>query len=256
MPGKALRRQSATSIFQYDLAPSTSMPLAAGRRDMGKAWRRLRGTAFALPLARPESRIRMPHCPACNTNVAPETTRCENCGAPFDQPARGLLESRLTPSQEAAIRVPRAIPLALGVAAIGGAAAGILATIVAGIARPPRGAGAELVYVLGAALYIFAGYCGVAALQRRPGWVRKNLVLWAMQVPVFISPLVTYTFTNGALLSVWLRVDSAGAGANFLFGSNLAMTLFTPGPLVLGVNILAVALALYLRKLERAAGDS
>jgi len=196
----------------------------------------------------------MLHCPACHNQVEPDATKCGICNAPFAKPARGILESRLTQSQEHSIAVHPAVPIALGLAGVGGAAFGFVAlaaALIGGQVSP--GFGTIVVLLIGTVLYAFSAYCGVFALQRRFGWLRKNFVLWAIQVPVFTTPLLSYTFATGALLSIWVRPNPPGAGFNYFLGSSFAIQLFTPSALLIGVNALALAVAWYLLRLERSA---
>lgn len=196
----------------------------------------------------------MPHCPACHSDAEFNATECGVCKERFPKPAFGLLESRLTPSQERSLQVHPAVPVVLGLAGIGGAALGLFAVVmglVTGKGFP--GVGTIIAFSIGAVLYAFAARCGVLALQRRSGWLRKNLVLWAMQVPVLASPVLAYNFSTGLSASVWVRAWPLGAGSNFFFGSQFSVVLFTPNPLLLGVNVWALALAVYLRRLERRA---
>ncbi len=103
-----------------------------------------------------------------------------------------------------------------------------------------------------AAMYVFSGYCGVRTLQRRYGWVRLNQVLWAIQVPVFLSPVVSYSFSTGGFVTAWLQLYPAfRAGWNAWLGSSFTLNTFTPGPLTLGVNIFALGLSYYLARVQR-----
>jgi len=183
----------------------------------------------------------MPHCPACNASVEVESTLCASCGAPFLEPAYGVLESRLSPQAEAALPVPKWVPVLLGLLGVGGAAIGFVALLLSfqhSQAKP--GVAEILLHFIPAALYVLGAYAGVKALQRTPGWLRINQVFWAIQVPGLVSPLVSYMFAAGGLLTVWLQLyPPIHLGFNVQMGSAFAIKLFTPGKLVLGVNLFA-----------------
>jgi hypothetical protein len=191
----------------------------------------------------------MPQCPACSRTVDADATQCAVCGAPFDKPALGLLESRLSPEAEAALGIPSWLSLSIGILCIGGAALGLVAVSVAFVQSRtvfPN----VLVCLLAAALYVFGAYCGVFALQRRVGWYRKNLVFLWLQVPIVTSPVASYAFASGAYFSVWLRINPWGAGSNFGVGSSFQFNLFVQTPWGLGINTLALAAVLLLTSLK------
>lgn len=199
----------------------------------------------------------MPHCPACHSDAEFNATECGICKERFPKPAFGLLESRLTPSQERSLQVHPAVPVVLGLSGIGGAALGFFAVVmglVTGKGFPNFGT--IIAFAIGAVLYAFSARCGVLALQRRSGWLRKNFVLWAMQVPVLTSPVLAYGFFTGFSASVWIRAWPLGAGYNFFFGSQFSFALFTSNPLLVGINLWALGLAVYLWRLERRAATT
>jgi hypothetical protein len=191
----------------------------------------------------------MPHCPICSTPVEAGSRKCNKCGASFEAPSLGLLESRLSPAEESALDVPTWLVLLIGILSIGGAALGV--TAVAALAGQ-GGTGVLGYVVLGvvALLYAFGAYCGVLALQRRFGWYRKNLVFWCLQVPIFATPLLSYAFAAGAHLSFWARANPWGVGTNFGLGSSFSINLFTDGPLRVGVNVFAMGVVALLMRVR------
>jgi hypothetical protein len=196
----------------------------------------------------------MPYCPACTAKVTLSAKDCRSCGAPFLLPSYGLLESRVTEEEEAALPFPKAVPVVLGLLGIGGAAWGLMA-VAAGASQMKGGFFGILILTFIAAIYIYSGYCGVRTLQRRYGWVRLNQVLWAIQVPVFISPIISYSFSTGGFVTAWLQLYPAfRVGGNAWLGSNFTLNLVTPGPFTLGVNIFALGISYYLARAQR--GDA
>jgi hypothetical protein len=104
----------------------------------------------------------------------------------------------------------------------------------------------------GPALYLFSGYCGVRALQKATGWLRLNQMLWALQIPIIITPILSFAFASGAFVNTWIRLQpSIGYGATALLGSNFTFNLFTPGNTAFGVNLVAVAITYYLTRVQR-----
>ncbi len=196
----------------------------------------------------------MPYCPVCTAKVTLNVKDCESCGAVFLLPNHGLFESRLTEEQEAALAIPKPVPIVLGLLGIGGAAWGLMA-IVASASRVKGGVLGILILAAMAAMYVFSGYCGVRTLQKKHGWVRLNQVLWALQVPVLLSPLASYSFSTGGLVTAWLQLHpTLLLGWNAWLGSIFTFNFFTPGPLTVGVNLLALGIAYYLARAQR--GDA
>jgi len=192
----------------------------------------------------------MPCCPACPAQVDPDATQCVACGASFLHPDLGILESRLTPEQEAAARVPGFVPVVLGLLGIGGAAWGLIA-IAAALSKGWPGVLSAVLIAAMASVFVFGAYAGVLALRRSPGWLRKNTVFWALQVPVLASPLVSYSLASGALLAVWLQLHPhVRLGTNFFLGSTFTVNLFHNNPIVVGVNLVAAAMVFYLVRVQ------
>lgn len=165
-------------------------------------------------------------------------------------PVLGILESRITPEQEAAFPIPGFVPVTLGLLGIGGSAWGLLAIASLLSAGWP---GLLSVILVGAvaAVFIFGAYAGVLALRGAPGWLRKNIVFWALQIPLISSPVISYSLASGGFLTVWLQVlPSFRVGTNVFFGSAFTVNLFSKGPIVLGANVLALGVVLYLLRVQ------
>jgi hypothetical protein len=192
----------------------------------------------------------MPSCPACPAQVEPDATHCVACGASFLGPDLGVLESRLTPEQEAAAKVPGFLPVTVGLLGIGGAAWGLMAVAVAFAKGWPGLLSAALIAGM-AGVFVFGAHVGVLALRRTPGWLRKNTVFWAVQVPVFSSPLVSYSLASGGFFTVWLQLyPPIKVGTNFFLGSTFTINLFSKAPVAIGANLLALAVVVYLTRVQ------
>ena len=166
------------------------------------------------------------------------------------KPDLGFLESRLTPQQEAAARVPDFFPISLGLLGIGGAALGLVG-VASAFANGWPGVIAALLAVVAASIFTLGAYAGVLALRRSPGWLRASTVFWALQVPVFMSPVLSYALASGAFVTVWLQLlPAAKIGTNFMVGSSFSITMFQKGPVMVGANVVAASIALYLYRVQ------
>jgi hypothetical protein len=195
-------------------------------------------------------RRHMPVCPACPARVEPNATHCSECGASFFQPDLGILESRLTPEQEARAQVPGFVPVTLGLVGIAGAAWGLMGLSIV-LAKGWPGVLNMLFAAVAASLFIFGAYAGVLALRRAHGWLRTTTVFWALQIPVLSSPVVSYSLASGGFVSVWLQLyPSLLLGNNFSLGSTWMVSVFGKAPFVVGANLVAVAKVLYLTRVQ------
>jgi hypothetical protein len=192
----------------------------------------------------------MPRCPACPISALPDATRCAHCGATFAAPRWGLFEQRLSKSDEAQVHIPNAAVVTLGLLGIGGGAWGMGAACVLLVSMPFR-PGIALVYGVAIALYVFGIWCGVQMFQRRAGWLRQNAAFWCLQIPAFGSPIITYSFASGAMFNLWIRLLPTEVGFEFWLGSKFQFFFSYPKPWTIGVNVVALVIALYLLKLER-----
>ncbi|MFZ6748466.1 hypothetical protein [Undibacterium sp. Ren11W] len=105
--------------------------------------------------------------------------------------------------------------------------------------------------VLASFLYLFGAYCGIAAIKRRFGWFRLNFLFWLIQVPVLASQLVSYRFASGWLFSIWVKTSPIGAGSDFWLGSTFTLKFFNAGNLVLGMNLVAFTIVIYMLQVAR-----
>ncbi|MDM4768545.1 hypothetical protein [Pelomonas sp. SE-A7] len=161
-----------------------------------------------------------------------------------------ILESRLTPEQEAAAPLPDFAPVVLGLLSIGGAAWGLIAIAMLLLQSWPGLLSALLVGAV-AAVFAFGAYVGVLALRRTPGWLRKSTVFWALQIPLVLSPAVSYALASGGYFAVWLQLHPpVKVGANFLLGSTFTLKLLSGGPVVVGVNLFALGIFLFLLRVQ------
>ena len=108
------------------------------------------------------------------------------------------------------------------------------------------------VFALSVALYVFSGFCGVRTIQRAHGWLRLNQVLWAAQVPVLLSPVISFAFASGATLTAWAQFyPQLRFGWNAGLGSSHTIQLLTPGHFGIGINLVALGISIYLARLVR-----
>jgi len=140
----------------------------------------------------------------------------------------------------------------LGVLAIGGGALGIAIGV-----QVAASAGGVLTWVLITpflCLYIWGMWCGVCLVENRNDSTRDNLVFWAFQVPLLQSPYFGYFFTSGLFSTITFQPSETKWGFLFWLGSKFEISLMQAGrPLVLGINLFALAIAVFLYRHSRKA---
>ncbi|AXK71260.1 hypothetical protein DWG18_02450 [Lysobacter sp. TY2-98] len=138
----------------------------------------------------------------------------------------------------------------IGILGVGGGAIGIAAvtSVVAQQHNPIE----WLFSLIFAALYAWGLWCGVRMLEGSPDAERKNLIFWLVQVPVFSSPVLGYFFANGFHLTVSVQASPLNFNANFFLGSTFTYSLLqSDKPWILGVNLFALGVALWLVRVMR-----
>jgi len=133
----------------------------------------------------------------------------------------------------------------LGIACIGGAALGI--TLISTLLVRSQRSATEIGFLLFfASLCVWGIWCGVLAIRQEEQFLRHHLVLWFIQIPVFSTSLISYTFGIGALLIMDFRLDPIGCGWLFLFGSKVEFSWFSPERPIFGINLVALAIWLFV----------
>ena len=133
----------------------------------------------------------------------------------------------------------------LGALAIGGGALGVAVGVQVAVSS-----GGALPWLLIApflGLYLWGIWCGVCLIENREGASRSNSVFWAIQVPLLQSPYFGYFFTSGFFSTITFQPSETKVGFLFWLGSKFEISLMQADkPLVLGVNLFALAIAVFL----------
>jgi hypothetical protein len=101
------------------------------------------------------------------------------------------------------------------------------------------------------ALYGWGVWCGLRLIEGQPGAERSNAIYWLLQVPYFLSPVLGYFFASGFHLTLALQASPMKFSFNFQLGSTMLYSLLQADkPLVFGINVFALAGALYMNRLS------
>ena len=93
----------------------------------------------------------------------------------------------------------------LGILALGGGAIGVAATTE--VLVRTSGLGNWLICLPVVALYAWGVVCGLFLLEERPGAERSNLHFWIVQIPMFTSPLATWSLSSGFYAGALLQFE-------------------------------------------------
>ena len=132
----------------------------------------------------------------------------------------------------------------LGVLALGGSFTGLTIGISLLIASSSILAKAFTLPFL--ALYVWGLFCGLWLLERREESLRQNLYFWLTQVPLLMSSIAGYSFSSGVSIYFKFQPDISRWDFSAHLGSQFEYSLLQGKPFVLGINLFAVAVCVYL----------
>lgn len=147
----------------------------------------------------------------------------------------------------------RNLRLAFGVAALGGSALGLVVMIPVLAVGGRLGFPLEYLLFCVSALYAYGIWAGIQALKGADNWRKHNTYFWLAQVPGLVTP--SFAFLVSAAAGTWLYLrlaPSLGAGLSFYLGSGMQIAYAKgTGVTLIGVNVVALTLALFLRFYRR-----
>jgi len=108
-----------------------------------------------------------------------------------------------------------------------------------------RSGGISLAGLVFIALYVLVAWAGVLMLRGRPNGVKLSLIGQAAQIVQLSAGGFAYLFLAGA--AVWLRLSGGRLAVHTDFGARFNFTSNSSGgPLALAVNLVPLAIILYL----------
>lgn len=93
-------------------------------------------------------------------------------------------------------------------------------------------------------IFWFGILAGIALIRRPRTGLLLSAAFQAIQIPIFKGPVAAYSLFSGASLNLYQH--QKGPGFQFLFGSSYHFSIGRGESLLVGVNILALVLFIYL----------
>lgn len=176
-------------------------------------------------------------CSQCGTEIDVNLEKCSNCG---------LMQAYFGGSeQEGNNFIYRRV---IAVIEIIGSVVGVITTLNTMISSGIYGLFFSVI-MLGA--YIYVGFAGWWLWKGYVKGYKASLIVQAAQIPVFVSPIITYQFVAGATLR--LLAGTGGAGFYFHLGSMWDLNLLHDAGISIGINVVAIAGYIIIKKITPAA---
>lgn len=172
-------------------------------------------------------------CSQCGTEIDVNLEKCSNCG--LEQTFFGGSE------QDGNNFIYRRI---IAVLEIIGGAVGVILTLNSLNAASNFGL---FMGVLMIGVYVFTGFAGWWLWKGYKKGYKSSAIIQAAQIPVFVSPIITYQFVAGATLR--LLAGTGGSGFYFQLGSLWDLHILQDLGVSIGINAVAIGSFFILNKI-------
>ena len=134
----------------------------------------------------------------------------------------------------------------LGILTLGGGFTGFV-MLLAQLLSVPQPALGVVITGLFALLYAWGTWCGLRLLEGEPRAMKTSRIFWALQLPVLISPGLSYLFSAGSLLIVGMDFTESKPWMNWQLGARCQWSIISgSGPTMAGLNLFAAGVVLSL----------
>ncbi len=134
----------------------------------------------------------------------------------------------------------------ISVLTIGGCFIGL--TTIINHLMSPQGLFSYLIFALFFATFVLGIVISIRLVERCTlGALTDNRNFWAIQTFFFSSPIMAYQLTNGLLINIWIT-NNDGWQHGFMIGSAFSLNFLNVNqPWALGINLVAIAITVYLQ---------
>jgi hypothetical protein len=105
-------------------------------------------------------------------------------------------------------------------------------------------------------VFLYGIWCGIEIIKSTGARALfVNQIFWGMQIPLLLSPGVSYFLYAGFNFTVHYSFTESAPGFNMSYGGNLMLSLFQfSSPFQVGINIFALVVFCYLRSVTKKLG--
>lgn len=103
------------------------------------------------------------------------------------------------------------------------------------------------------AFYLWGIVCGVKMLEGAPDAIEADTWYWIVQIPYVVTPLISGYFTSGASDTVGVQAGDTLPHWALYLGSRYKLAVFDFSPMIIGVNVFALAAVVWLKRRARQA---
>ncbi|MCG7546769.1 hypothetical protein [Pseudoalteromonas sp. Of7M-16] len=110
------------------------------------------------------------------------------------------------------------------------------------------------IYAFFFVIYVLGIVAAVRLFEKSTvGVIKDNLIFWAIQIPLFMSPFIGYQLTNGAFLNIFVS-SQTGLNVVPMLGSIFQFSIFQfQQPWAIGINPVAILVSAYFYRVLKAA---
>lgn len=104
--------------------------------------------------------------------------------------------------------------------------------------------------------YLWGIVCGVKMLEAAPDAIEVNTWYWIVQIPCVVTPLIGGFLTSGASATIGLQSGESLLYWAFYVGSRYHLAVLGASPIIIAVNVLAVAAVVWLKHRDAQLADA
>lgn len=170
-------------------------------------------------------------CSKCGTEIDVTLEKCSNCG--LEQSYFGITEQN-----DNAFMINRGIAILEIIGGIFG--------IITSLGYMNNTSGIWLLFCLVfLGIYVYSVFAGYWLWKNYAKGYRASVLLQLIQIPVLVSPLLTYQFVSGLMFRFLL--GTGGTGFDFNFGSLWSLLFLSDSGFSIGVNIIPLIIFFFLK---------
>lgn len=137
---------------------------------------------------------------------------------------------------------------ALGLLSIGGGAVGLSSSMATAVKGGVMHGGSSFAMILGLVFFLWGMWCGIQMIESRGHALLRNSIFWLAQIPVFNTPVFSYSAFCGLQFQLLIKLQTLDVGfIGSIFGAQFSINFGQTGlPLSVGANVVALLIWFWL----------